>query len=127
MKTNEWIGVDFDGTLATYTHWVAPDSLGEPIPLMVERVKRWLAEGREVKILTARAWPLGVSVNVEDRYFVDASKAVQAIHEWCEKHLGRKLEVTCVKDYMMLELYDDRAVQVQANTGKLIGHSLRGF
>ena len=37
MTYSGWIGVDFDGTLATYNGW-NDGKLGEPIPLMVDRV-----------------------------------------------------------------------------------------
>ena len=47
-----WIGVDLDGTLAEYHGWNG--SIGKPIAPMVDRVKRWLAEGVEVRIMTAR-------------------------------------------------------------------------
>lgn len=49
-----WIGVDLDGTLAHYDEWRGVSHVGEPVPLMLERVRRWLGEGREVRILTAR-------------------------------------------------------------------------
>ncbi len=49
-----WIGVDLDGTLAHYDGWAGPESIGEPIPLMMARVREWLALGREVRIFTAR-------------------------------------------------------------------------
>ena len=49
-----WIGVDLDGTLARYEQYEGPMSIGEPIPEMVDRVKAWLAAGREVRIFTAR-------------------------------------------------------------------------
>ncbi len=32
MSNSGWIGVDFDGTLATYDGWKGPSVLGEPIP-----------------------------------------------------------------------------------------------
>ena len=38
-----WVGVDLDGTLATYDEWRGIEHVGEPIAPMVERVKRWLA------------------------------------------------------------------------------------
>jgi len=50
-----WIGVDLDGTLATYGGWKGPDDIGAPVPAMMKRVKRWIGEGREVRIFTARA------------------------------------------------------------------------
>ena len=51
MKRKGWIGVDLDGTLAVYYDW---EIIGDPIPLMVERVQQWLKEGKHVKIFTAR-------------------------------------------------------------------------
>jgi hypothetical protein len=41
-----------------------------------------------------------------------------AIDAWCLEHLGRTLEVTAIKDYGMLQLWDDRCVQVIPNTGR---------
>lgn len=109
-----WIGVDLDGTLAVYDHWRGEPHIGEPIPAMVERVQGWLEAGREVRIVTARVGPV-------DPQLVDADYpryARTVIEDWCLKHLGRKLEVTCQKDFGMIELWDDRAVSVETNTGR---------
>ncbi len=114
--SNDWIGVDLDGTLAHYDGWKGETHIGEPIPLMVERVQRWLRIGYKVRILTAR-------VSHPDQ----AVAAEEAIGAWCLKHLGTVLPVTCRKDYAMLELWDDRAVQVIANTGEAVGTSTRGL
>lgn len=105
-----WIGVDLDGTLAEYAEWQGPEHIGAPIPLMVERVKQWLREGREVRIVTAR---------VSDPEQEMAARL--PIEIWCNQHLGRILPVTCRKDYGMIELWDDRAVAVVPNTGIRIG------
>jgi hypothetical protein len=105
MKENGWIGVDFDGTLAEYHGWKGAGVLGEPIGLMVNRVRQWLAEGKTVKIMTARA--------ADDDYGVES----HAIQKWCQEHLGQVLDVTCIKDQGMEELWDDRAVGVVKNTG----------
>ncbi|MEI8285241.1 MAG: hypothetical protein WCG52_09650, partial [bacterium] len=48
-----WIGVDLDGTLAEFIGDMS--FIGEPIMPMLNRVKTWLANGREVRIFTARA------------------------------------------------------------------------
>lgn len=48
-----WIGVDLDATLAEYHGW-GDGSIGQPVELMLRRVTGWLAEGREVRIFTAR-------------------------------------------------------------------------
>lgn len=103
-----WIGVDLDGTLARYDGWKGPLHVGEPIPLMVSRVRGWLKEGRLVKVFTARIAEPDEAVR---------AGIVDKIQTWCEEHCGERLAVTNVKDYAMVELWDDRAVQVVANTG----------
>ena len=98
-----WIGVDLDGTLAEYSGFKGPDNIGDPIPEMVARIKQWLSEGKTVKIFTARAC-------VPDH--------VPYVEDWVEKHIGVRLEVTNVKDYGMVQLWDDRAVRVKFNQGE---------
>lgn len=109
-----WIGVDLDGTLATYDGWQGHDVIGDPVPAMVERVKRWCQEGREVRVMTARMFDGG-------------DDAQHAIRSWTMKHVGFELFGTCVKDFGMDELWDDRAVAVEANTGKQLSPSRRGL
>jgi hypothetical protein len=108
-----WIGVDLDGTLAEYTGGRGDTTIGKPIQKMVDRVRYWMNVDKiEVRIFTAR-------VAGSDRA---ANKKV--IQDWLENECNLpRLEVTCVKDYGMVELYDDRAVQVIFNTGELVGHS----
>jgi len=117
-----WIGVDLDGTLAEYTHWKGAEHVGAPIPRMVERVKQWLAEGKEVRIFTARVWPLGtlwaeVETSEYKKRTAEAIVAKHAIERWCQEQFGRVLEITCIKDFGMIELWDDRAIGVIKNTG----------
>jgi len=118
MAGQRWI---FDGTLAHYDKFIAPDVIGEPIPEMVERVKRWLDEGKDVRIFTARVWPLGTAKHYmmyeDDQRVKDAKLALRAIQKWCREHLGEVLKVTCIKDYGMLDLWDDRAVAIEKNKG----------
>ena len=102
---NGWIGVDLDGTLAHYIGWVGAEHIGDPIPLMMENVKRWLQEGREIKIFTARAC---------------VPEQIPPIKAWLIKHGLPDLEITNVKDFGMIALYDDRCVQVRTNTGILV-------
>lgn len=108
-KHKGWIGVDLDGTLAVYHGWVAPDHIGDPIDLMADRVRQWLKEGKEVRIFTARVWP------GKD----DAAICRRAIEVWCFSVFGQTLPITHEKDPGMLELWDDRCVQVFPNTGRL--------
>lgn len=99
-----WIGVDLDGTLAHYEGWKGIEHIGDPIPMMLERVKQWLSEGKDVRIFTARV--------------ANGDMAVRYIWAWSVVHLGQILPVTNVKDMNMIELWDDRAVQVIPNTGE---------
>ena len=108
-KVNGWIGVDFDGTLAFYDGWKGETHLGEPIQPMVDRVKQWLIEGKEVKIFTARVTE-GPNRNVEN--------VRTLVEDWSVMHIGTKLEVTNIKDYGCLEIWDDRAIRVVINTGE---------
>jgi hypothetical protein len=109
-----WIGVDFDGTLAMHRfNYDNPRVLGEPVPVMLARVKEWLEAGREVRIVTARVCGLQPT-HIRQGHIL-------ALHDWCMKHLGRKLHITCEKDFHMTELWDDRAVGVHKNTGEIRG------
>lgn len=109
-KRKGYIGVDFDGTLATYDKYEGPAIVGEPIQKMVDRVKRWLSNGKDVKIFTARVAP--------DHPLVEQVAAENAIKEWCVKHIGVELDVTCIKYSNMYEFWDDKAVGVEKNTGE---------
>lgn len=114
MSADSWIGVDLDGTLAHYDGWRGILHIGEPVPAMVERVKRWLAAGLKVKIVTARVGPQREDV-------LDEISAIRfTVQQWCWIHVGAPLEVTCQKDFGMVELWDDRAVQVVPNTGERV-------
>lgn len=109
-----WIGVDLDGTLAVYDYWRGPYHIGVPIPLMLERVRKWLEEGQDVRIFTARVTDLPLN---EDGSEHDLDHVRVAINDWCLLHLGRTLPITNIKDWHMRELWDDRAIQVIPNTG----------
>lgn len=112
-----WIGVDFDGTMFHYgDDFSAP--IGPPIKAMIDRVKRWRAEGREVRVFTARCFDLDGNTVPDQVALVEAA---------CLEHIGEVLPITNRKDFAMLELYDDRAVQVEMNTGRLVGYSTRGL
>lgn len=101
-----WVGVDLDGTLAHHHPSYAPMGIvGPPVPVMLTRVKIWLKHGVDVRIFTARATG------------EDAPKQIEAIHAWCARVGLPALTVTATKDYQMIELWDDRAVRVQTNTG----------
>lgn len=115
-----WIGVDLDGTLAMYP--VPINQIGEPIPLMVDRVKQWHDDNIEVRIVTARVARCGQRNEdgiADDEEF--AKQQEKLIYDWCIKHLGFSLRTTCSKDFQMIQLWDDRCIQVECNTGQIIG------
>ncbi len=102
-----WIGVDLDGTLAEY-HGFGNGEIGKPIPAMLMRVQKWRLSGKEVRIFTARVC------------YDTTGEVKRAIEKWCLIHIGHVLPVTCQKDFGMIELWDDRCVTVEANTGRVI-------
>jgi hypothetical protein len=143
MSNRGWIGVDLDGTLAKYDGWRGSDHIGEPIEPMLKRVQEWLEQGLTVKIFTARAYcppepqnpgklPAG-NYNPDNLKIMEAEytdwlsrrlqvrASLRAIQAWCGVHLGTILDVTCTKDFNMVELWDDRCVQVMTNTGERVG------
>jgi hypothetical protein len=108
QSSRGWIGVDLDGTLAHYDRWRGAAHIGAPVPRMAARVKGWLDAGRTVKIFTAR-----VACDYDER-----AEVIAHIHAWLKRNGMPPLEVTCQKDFEMVELWDDRAVQVVPNTGE---------
>lgn len=118
MNGQPWVGVDLDGTLAKHEAWQGPTRIGAPIPEMVERVRRWLARGITVKVVTARMSDPDPEVRRDVHI---------AIQDWTLEHVGASLPATCMKDYAMVELWDDRAVAVETNTGRVLSPSTRGL
>lgn len=102
---DRWIGVDLDGTLAEWDGWKGHEHIGPPVPAMLERVKRWIKMDIEVRIFTARA-------SVEEH--------IPPVEKWLENNGLGGLQVTNQKDYKMLQLWDDRCVQVIPNSGELV-------
>ncbi len=117
----EWTGCDFDGTIAHYDGWQGETTFGKPIPVMVARVKGWLAAGIEVRIVTAR---VGIQNGPHSSETIGVEAIRTAIEDWCEEHIGVRLQVTNEKDMGMTELWDDRAVQVIVNTGQPVTNLL---
>ena len=100
-----WFGVDLDGTLAVWDSTATLDRIGPPVPTMVDYVRRMVANGIRVKIFTARA--------------ADPAQ-ISKIQAWLQQNGLPDLEITNVKDYQMERLYDDRAIRVERNTGRIL-------
>jgi len=103
-----WIGVDLDATLAHYGGWRGGQHIGAPIEPMIARVRAWIAEGREVRVFTARA---------------SDPEQIPPVRAWLDGLGLSAVGVTNVKDFAMVELWDDRCVQVKPNTGIAYGPS----
>jgi hypothetical protein len=100
-----WTGVDLDGTLAYDDRTSSFNKVGEPIPTMLALVKELINNGIRVKIFTARA---------------QDPEQMPIIREWLKNNGLPELEITNIKDYNMQWLLDDRCIQVERNTGRLI-------
>lgn len=116
-KKRGWIGVDFDGTLATYQRGQFP-ALGEPIKAMRDRIRKWINDGWEVRIVTARVASTADDGGEGNQYEAPEIQR-RKIEQWCVNHLGYQLKVTAEKDGGMVELWDDRAIRVERNTGRV--------
>lgn len=105
-KSDGWVAIDLDGTLAVYNKWRGIHHIGEPVPAMLRHVLDLLHAGIEVRIFTARVQ--------------EGPEAIRAIEDWCIRHIGQVLPVTNVKDMSMVYMLDDRAFNVQKNTGVML-------
>jgi hypothetical protein len=100
VEKKGWVGFDLDGTLAENYERGKFDAnkVGAPIQPMVDLAKKYIAEGYDVRLFTAR-----------DPHI--------AIRRWMRKNLGVVLPITNIKGKGLICLYDDRAVHVPANSG----------
>jgi len=116
---------DFDGTLAFYDGFQGADHLGAPIPRMVERVREWIRQGREVVIFTSRlSWGAPTSEVPFETTRATAAHQRKLIKAWLREHIGCELPITNVKPYSACEIWDDRAIQVILNTGMTLREAL---
>ena len=122
LEDGHYYGVDWDGTTVEYHGWAKWDKFGAPIPKMVERIRGWLADGDEVRIITARVSHddsvIG-TCKVTGETFTNVQMK-HAIASECERIFGQRLRVQAWKCWRMAELWDDRAVGLVANTGETL-------
>ncbi len=100
-----WIGVDLDGTLASYDGSHGIEIIGKPIEPMLQRIQQWLDAGVDVRIFTARASNPDLAAPVQD---------------WLIELGLPALPVTNRKDFDLIQLWDDRVIQMEANTGAVL-------
>lgn len=98
-KKRRVIAVDFDGTLAKSRS----DGLaGDPVKPMVDRVKRWHAQGKEVVIFTSR---------------LDTWDGLSSIKYWLRENGLPDLKITNKKTGDIEEFWDNRAIRIEDSTG----------
>ncbi|HQQ64041.1 MAG TPA: hypothetical protein PLF22_10775 [Pseudomonadales bacterium] len=97
-----WLGIELDGVLARANSPQSLGQIGEPIPLMVNRVRQWQMVGIDVRLFSRRAGEPG---------------QLPLIENWLAMH-GLQLPVTCEKDFQMSAFYDAAAVHVAHNSGE---------
>ncbi len=108
---DEWINVEFDGTLAESSD--RSFTPGPPVPSMVKRVTTALAEGKQIRLFTAGVWPEGQKPE-------QLNAQVTMLAASCVEHVGQELPVTCRKDWDMAEMWDDKYPRVGVNTGQFV-------
>ena len=119
-KTKAWIGCDLDGTLAVYDGWKGWQHIGDPVEKMVGRLKSYMDRGITVKIWTARCSKVSLAKNN-----LTFDQMANVIQDWTEKVFGKRLEVVTEKDCDMLFCFDDSVIQVEPNTGEIIGSEIK--
>lgn len=112
------IGFDLDGTLARYVHGQFPQ-IGDPVPAMLDRLRQHLELGHDCRVMTARVCRAQDTDEYREQHAL--------VTAWLVAHVGRALPITCEKDYSMIALYDDRAIAVEKNTGRLMSPDIHLF
>lgn len=107
------IAVDLDATLAYGMVPYDPKRIGPPVLPMVLKVQRWLKQGKKVVILTAR-------LNSKVHTPVQLKYTRRLIGAYTKRYVGQRLPSTAEKHPMMSQIYDDKAIQVIPNTGKVV-------
>lgn len=99
-----WVGVELDGTLAHYEPNQDALAIGAPVEKMLKRVRQWLMLDVNVRLFTARA--------------ADATM-LPVMEAWLREHDLQKMKITCEKDFMMSQFWDDCGIHVVTNTGEV--------
>jgi len=116
MTNRGHVCFDLDGTLAEYD----PETwdhmkVGKPVAAMVLLAKRYMQQGVEVRIFTARAHKNPRETDA------DYQRRLAPIREWCIKVFGQELLIVSYKTFETIAIFDDRAYRVVENTGEIVG------
>lgn len=93
-----WYGFDLDGTLAVYDKWRGIDHIGEPVKPMVALIKKMHAEGKIVKILTARVAPRPDSETATTRYPLYVGEDIGDVPEYAARWMNEMREAGHLND-----------------------------
>lgn len=93
-----WYGFDLDGTLAKYDGWKGIDHIGEPVEMMVARIKKMHDEGKVVKILTARVAPRLNPETATTRYPLYVGEDIGDVPEYAAKWMQSMKEAGHLND-----------------------------
>lgn len=96
-----------DGTLAEYHSNGDISKIGKPIEKMIVLLRYYLSRGFICKIFTTRASVL---------------EHIPTIKQWLSDNNLPILEITNIKTFSCILIFDDRAVQVEENTGRILGN-----
>jgi len=97
--------------MVEYHQWGGPGEYGPAIPAMVERVRKWIDKGHEVIIHTSR-------VSVEHK-FENVEIEIDSIYRVLDSVGLPRLKITANKFIRITEFWDDRAVRVERNKGRI--------
>ena len=114
-----WWGFDVDKTAFVDEGGTRGGVIGEPIMPIIRRIKHFLRTGRKVNIVTARVHP---SEPDREEQVLTVSRALDAV---LGPEMASKIGIRSDKDRHMIDLYDDRAMQVIPNKGILVREELR--
>ena len=93
-----WYGFDLDGTLAEYDKWEGISHIGKPVRPMVNLIKRMHAEGKVVKILTARVAPRPNPDTAMTRYPLYAGEDIGDVPMYAAKWMQSMKEAGHLND-----------------------------
>lgn len=79
-------------------------------------MKRWLKDGKKVKIFTAR---------VSNRSGKNLEAIKKNIEKWLIDNIGQKLPITSDKSRDIIEIWDDRAIGIKKENNSNLGYEFR--
>ena len=105
------IFVDLDNTLAEYYDGMDIFEIGSPIESSIKKVRKWILDGHEVVIFTARLSLFLSETNSGFTKLPGYDKMVDTINKWCLKNIKETFYVTCVKWHIADMFVDDKFIK----------------